>query len=170
MRKPKPESIVIVQDTREQMPLNLAQHGLIVEVDTLPYGDYTVKYPDLRDRLVIERKSLADFAACCGRERDRFENELLALRGYALAYVVGEFGFRDIMGHHYRSLINPNSLMSSIAKWSGWGIHFLFCDNHEGASYVVAKLCTFLAEYEMELACTRCALSEAALERNLSGV
>jgi ERCC4-type nuclease len=157
MSRKKLDGIVAVVDTREQTPLDLVKYGLAVEVATLAYGDYSLLNPDLRHEVAIERKSLPDFVACCGRERERFERELIALRGYRYAYIVGEFGLRDILGHEYRSQISPNAVLSSIARWQTWGIHFLFCDTHEGASYVVAKILCFLAESVVELA--RCQLS-----------
>jgi DNA excision repair protein ERCC-4 len=146
------EKIVVIQDTREKTPLDLACYGLTVEVDTLMYGDYTLRNPNLMRDLIIERKSLADFVACCGRDRERFEKEVVALRGYRNAYLVGEFGLRDILGQNYRSQINPNAVLSSIARWQTYGIHFLFCDTHEGASYITAKLLQFHAEYWTDLA------------------
>lgn len=154
MRKPAPAPIAII-DTREQWPLDLEKYGIAVKRDTLAFGDYSLVYPDMRDEIIIERKSLADFAACCGRERERFERELIALRGFRWPYLVGEFCLRDILDHQYRSQINPNSLLSSIAKWSSWGIHFLFCDDHEGASYICAKVLIFTARREIALACAK---------------
>ena len=150
------KQIVVVQDTREQTPLALAEYGLSVVVEKLDFGDYSIKYPDLRGSFVIERKSLADFVACCGVERDRFERELTALRGFAHPYVVGEFGLRDILGHTYRSKINPKSVMSTIAKWAGEGINFLFCDSPQGASYIAAKLIQFRAEQSLRQAACAC--------------
>lgn len=139
------DKIVVIQDTREQQPLDLEKYGLAVEVEGLPFGDYSIKWPNLLDRFVIERKSLADFAACCGRERDRFERELTALRGYEMPYVVCEFDLAQILSHEYRSQINPNSLLSSIAKWATWKINFLFCSHAAGASYIAAKIIDFTA-------------------------
>ncbi len=149
MPKLKESQITVVIDTREQTPLALERYGFKTVRDTLPFGDYTLRIPDMQSDLAIERKSLPDFVMCCGRERDRFEKELLAMRGYRYRYIVGEFGIRDILSKNYRSQINPNSVLASIAKWSGiYGIHFLFCDHAPGAAYVVSRLLYFLARME----------------------
>lgn len=149
MKKKEDGKITVVIDTREQAPLALAQYGFEIVNGCLPFGDYTVRVPDLETSLVIERKSLADFAMCCGRERDRFEKELIAMRGYRYRYIVGEFGLRDVLGKAYRSQISPNSLLASIAKWSGcYGIHFLFCDTPAGAAYIVARMIYFICRME----------------------
>jgi ERCC4-type nuclease len=161
MKKVEPCEITVIQDTREQCPLDLGKYGLKVEVGTLKFGDYTITCPNLTEEFIIERKSLPDFVACCGRERERFEKELLALRGYRWSFLVCEFGLRDILGHDYRSKINPNAVLSSIAKWSGYGIHFLFCDNTEGASYIASKIIYFTASEVIARARCKVNLPEA---------
>jgi len=151
------KKILIIQDSREQTPFDFDEFDFDVEVGTLPHGDYSVKYPKLQDLLVVERKTLADFVACCGRERDRFERELQSLRGYKLAYVIGEFNLKQVFNHEYRSEISPNSVLASIARWSSNGIRFLFCDDHEIASYVSGKILQFTALNWIELARCRVA-------------
>jgi ERCC4-type nuclease len=68
----KPESVVAIQDTREQTPLDLSP--LQVDVAGLSTGDYSVK--GLEHLVSVERKSLGDFLGVCGGERERFEREL----------------------------------------------------------------------------------------------
>jgi DNA excision repair protein ERCC-4 len=64
----RPEQVVAIVDTREQLPLDLAP--LAVEVGTLATGDYSVR--GLVDVIAIERKSLPDLLGCIGQ--DRIEN------------------------------------------------------------------------------------------------
>ena len=144
-RKARKESrILAVVDTREQRPLNLERHGLATIRDTLPFGDYSLLLPDLRDTVTFERKSIGDFVACCYKERARFEKEVLAMRSYKYKYVVCEFALCEIFQGEYRSLINPDSVASSIAKWSGYGVTFLFAESRDFASYLVAKMLIFI--------------------------
>ena len=156
MVKIKPQDIVIGQDTREQMPYNFSLFDVVVEKVALPYGDYTLLYPDLRQTLIVERKSIDDFTQCCGNWRDRFERELLALRGYKYAYVVGEFSYLQILGHCYKSKIHPHSVIGSIAKWQNWGIKFAFLENRDVAIYYVLSLFRNIAEAETKLAESHC--------------
>lgn len=145
MAKNKPMDIVIAQDTREKKPYDFSFYDLKVELVGLPYGDYTLLYPDLRNILVIERKSIDDLANCCGNDRERFERELLALRGYRHAYVIGEFSLSQVIGCCYKSQIHPHSIIGSIAKWQSWGIRFVFLENRTIATYYVASLFRNLA-------------------------
>lgn len=142
--------LIAIVDTREQQPLDLTKYGLEVVTETLTHGDYSLKYPNLKRHVAIERKSLPDLVACCGRERDRFNRELLALRGYRHRYVVCECSMTDIVDHKYRSRILPQSVIGSIARWSTMGVPFVFADNAEIASRITAKLLTMIATEVIE--------------------
>lgn len=152
MAKPKPEDITAIVDTREQVPLELERYGLKTVVEKLPFGDYSLANPDLRKYLVIERKSLSDLVSCCTWERERFEKEMLALRGYSYCCVVCECNMSDIFAHVYRSKTNPNAVIASISSWLTWGIPFLMAGNERLAAYVVAKLLFFKAREYVEYA------------------
>ncbi len=136
------EGLTIIIDTREQEPWDFSIFdGVSVESGTLAHGDYSLAYPDLRKWVAIERKTLADFVACCGRERSRFERELWALRGYRWKAVVVEATMGDVFNKRYRSQINPNSVVASIARWMGDGIPIVFAETPEGSAWFT---CGFL--------------------------
>lgn len=63
----KPEQVVAVVDTREQLPLDLAP--LQTVAGTLSTGDYSVR--GLEHAIAIERKSLGDLLGCVGQHRER---------------------------------------------------------------------------------------------------
>ena len=90
------KDITAIIDTREQLPLDLESHGLKIVYEALSFGDYSLHYPRLSDHICIERKSLQDFVACCGKERKRFFRELLAMRGYRYKAIVIEAEFEEI--------------------------------------------------------------------------
>lgn len=166
MARKEVTTITAIQDTREQEPLWLEREGVKVEVDTLPFGDYTLRHPDLSELVIVERKSLDDFLACCGRERKRFEKELLALRGYKFAYCVIESNMTTLATGQYRSEISPQAVVSSVAKWSTWGIRFVFADSHELASVIVARLFRFHAERVLQWSRSKVENSPLAGEQN----
>lgn len=143
-------------DTREQTPLDLTKYGLSIERQALAHGDYSLKYPDLRDQVAIERKSLEDFIQCCGWERKRFQREILALRGYRWRAIVCEFALEDVLSHKYRSKIRVDSVIASIARWMEAGIPFIMAGHHQGASYIVAKLLKLIAADAVDLAKQQC--------------
>jgi ERCC4-type nuclease len=69
---------VIKIDSREQAPLVFTR--LQAVAGTLYAGDYSIA--GLESSFAVERKSIDDLANCCmGANRDRFEHELLRLRG-----------------------------------------------------------------------------------------
>ena len=134
----KENKCVAVIDTREQIPLDLAEYGLDVVPGTLPWGDYSIA--GLERLVALERKSIDDFTACCGNERGRFEREILALRGYSVKAVICEFSFSDVLDHRYRSKIEPASVIGSIERWMICGIPFIMAETPAGASWIVAGI------------------------------
>ena len=128
----------IIQDSREQAPyaFNAPRYaGTVVEVGTLQTGDYSLH--GLEDKVAVERKSLPDLVQCLGRERERFERELL--RGAALdAFaVVIEAGWADLAGGNFRSQLNPHAACQSILSFmSRYRVPFLFAGSRAAAEYV----------------------------------
>ena len=117
MRFPRPPlpPLVPLIDTREQLPYSLPG-ALFV---TLGEGDYSVLGADHVVR--VERKTLTDYLACVGRERERFERELHRLRSYPLAFLLLEFTLTELAAGRYSAAVHPRAaVMSAIA----WGVDF----------------------------------------------
>lgn len=147
----KKRKIVIAADTREQLPYDFFSYDNVeVRRTTLQHGDYTVVYPKLWPHLCIERKSLDDFASSCGRDRKRFERELLAMRGYKYAVVVIEAHYTDLLGGYYHSQITPESLAGTVARWNGRGIQFHFAGSRTHAEKFVYNYCMSVANDIMD--------------------
>lgn len=139
------ESFRIVVDTREQMTPR-AKHrlnafGVPYERGTLNFGDYaaniTLPSGDLLDlsqtisaKCVIERKmSLDEMAACLGRERKRFERELIRAKdaGASLYLVIEDGSWEKITAHNYRSKLSPDAFYNSLVAYQcRYGIRVLF--------------------------------------------
>lgn len=81
----KPENVVALIDTREQLPLDLSP--LRVQVGTLDTGDYVLLGCD---HIRIERKSLDDLLGCIGRDRERFDREVIRLLAYPVRVLLVE--------------------------------------------------------------------------------
>ena len=109
----------VVRDTREQKPWLFSHYpDVIVREQKLDEGDYSLfnngenaLYP-----IVIERKELSDFIACCGKERERFVRELERM-AQKLRYLVVIGSLDDIYLENYRSKINPKSVSGSLWSW-----------------------------------------------------
>ncbi|WP_165078599.1 MULTISPECIES: ERCC4 domain-containing protein [unclassified Desulfovibrio] len=136
----------IVVDSREQCPFTFSgprYEGVEVVPGSLTVGDYSLA--GLTDRVALERKELADLVQCLGRERERFERELL--RGMALdAFsVVVEASWADLAGGRYRSRLNPHAACQSVAAFMGrYRVPFLFAGSRAAAEYVAWS---FLRQY-----------------------
>ena len=136
----------ILIDSREQLPFAFSGKGfedVTTEAGSLATGDYSLA--GLADMVAVERKSLDDLAQCLGRERERFERELVRARGLDAFAVVVEGGFDDLAHGRYKSKLNPHSACQSVLAFSArWGIPFLFAGSRAGAEYATAG---FLRQY-----------------------
>lgn len=140
--------MTIVIDTREQTPWRFSEFETMP--GTLPTGDYSIQ--GHLDRVAIERKSLSDFIGCVGRERERFERELLRLRSYKCRAVIIESDMDDIVQGNYRSRVNPNAAVGSMASWqTRYNIPFVLVGEH-GEKYVISMFRCYLKRFNEQMA------------------
>lgn len=135
------DKIVAVIDTREQLPHDLAP--LRMETGTLATGDYSVR--GLENFVAIERKSLPDFVACCGVERERFERCVQRLLAYPTRAIVIEASRADLEAGAWRSKISAASVLGSYWSWQAMGVPIVLSGHREQAARDVAALLTFAA-------------------------
>ena len=91
----------------------------------LDVGDYSIEGEE--NIIVVERKSMDDFVACCSRERDRFERELQRMtQTYRILLV--ECSPLDIFTHQYHSKkVAENCVAGSLTDWYfQYGLQSLF--------------------------------------------
>lgn len=138
-----PEQLVAIIDTREQLPLDLEPLRTIR--DTLQVGDYSVA--GLQSVVAVERKSLGDLVSCCGGERERFQKELDALRGWPVSAVVVESTWRAIEMGGWRSKLTPRQVQASLTSWIAQGHRIILADDHQTAGLIVRDILFFAARY-----------------------
>jgi len=132
----KPEQVVAVIDTREQLPLDLAP--LRTTGGTLATGDYSVA--GLEHVVAIERKSLPDLLACVGTERERFDREVQRLLAYPTKALVVEATWADLEQGQWRSKITPAAAVGSVLGWIATGLPVVMAGDHQRAGRYVARL------------------------------
>ena len=132
----KPEQVVAVVDTREQLPLDLAP--LQTTLGTLATGDYSVV--GLEHVVSVERKSLPDFLGCVGTERERFDREVMRLLAFDVKALVIEATWQDLEAGEWRSKITPQAAIGSALGWIAMGLPILMAGDHERAGRYVSRL------------------------------
>jgi DNA excision repair protein ERCC-4 len=126
------DDLIVIVDTREQTPLEFPAEIVTVR-GTLNAGDYSVQ--GLEDLVAVERKELSDLVACVGPERDRFERELLRLRGWHSKAVMVEATLAQLEKGGWRSQVTPAAVLGSIAAWRiKYKVEFIYAGNHELAA------------------------------------
>lgn len=132
----KPESVVAIIDSREQLPLDLSP--LRTVSGTLATGDYSIV--GLENVVAVERKSLPDLLGCVGQHRERFDREIQRLLGYPSRAVVVEATWADLERGDWRSQVTPAAAVGSVLGWISAGVPILLCGDHARAGRYVSRL------------------------------
>lgn len=139
MKTHQPTPTILV-DTREQTPLLFA--NLPTERATLATGDYSVK--GFESDFCIERKSVADLVQSATFERERFERELVRMRGYSFRRLLVVGSLADIEGHNYRSQANPKAIIASLTAFEvRYSLPVCFRETPEAAAVQVERWATY---------------------------
>jgi DNA excision repair protein ERCC-4 len=126
----------IIVDTREQAPLVFTR--LQAVPGTLAAGDYSVA--GMEHLISIERKSIDDLANCCmGTNRDRFERELLRLRGYRFKRLLVVGTREDIAAGHYHSKIAPKAVLATLGAFEARYLPVVFAETPEAGAREVER-------------------------------
>ena len=132
----RPEQVVAVVDTREQLPLDLSP--LQTVGGTLITGDYSVK--GLEGVIAIERKSLGDLLGCIGQHRERFDREVMRLLAYPTRAIVVEATWPDLEQGEWQSKVTPNAAIGSVLGWIAAGVPIIMAGDHARAGRYVSRL------------------------------
>jgi len=139
--------LIIITDSREQLPYNFQGYDVQVVRAGLPAGDYSLK--GCENVAAIERKTIDDLIGCLTKGRGRFEKELNRLRPYTLAVVVVEASLEEVAHGKYTSKMSAQAALQSIfAMQVRYGIPFMFCGSRRGGEYATHGL---LSKYAREI-------------------
>jgi DNA excision repair protein ERCC-4 len=128
----------ILIDTREQAPLRFSS-AVDVERVTLETGDYSLAGHTAEVR--IERKSVPDFVACVGPERERFLEQMKRLAGYGVRALVIEGSWAQLSSGSYRSNTRPQSVTGTLlALVTDLGLPILLAEDARGAAECVERM------------------------------
>lgn len=134
--------IIILQDTRETLPIMFSRDESIAAVRKikLNFGDYQALYPDgSRSSIVFERKSVADLWTTMTKGHERFMNELQrAVKARAKLVLIIEAPFSSILIGFERSKYPGTAMIKKLWTLSHvYGLPFVFCQNrHDMSSYI----------------------------------
>lgn len=160
-------NITIIEDTREQLPLEITRFpvergGIQFQPGEprqrsedfkypekgLPVGDYSLKgFHNFKNPgIIIERKSLDDLCGSLGKGRERFLQEVEKMRAFRFRALVIEATESQVDLHEYRSLIEPASVFGTLdALAVRANLHVFWCGDAYGAARKVEQLVWFFA-------------------------
>ena len=125
----------VVIDTREQLPLPISR--LPVARVGLSTGDYSVLGAE--NLFAVERKSIADLVSSVTTERERFERELVRLRGYEFRRLLIVGTKLEIERHKYCSNVSPRAVLASLSAFDARYAPVVFAPTPEVAAVMVER-------------------------------
>jgi DNA excision repair protein ERCC-4 len=139
----------IIYDNREQAPLVFLR--LQAVPSTLAVGDYSIR--GMEHLISVERKSLDDLANCSmGDNRDRFERELLKLRGYRFCRLLIVGSREDIAAGRYHSRIAPKAVLATLGAFEARYLPVVFAETPQEAAVTVERWFWYFAREVVEAA------------------
>ena len=107
---------------------------------TLETGDLCVAA--LPDGVVVERKAVSDLYGCLGKERERFERELIRSRYLGRLVVVVDGNMSDLLtlAHNRGGTLNVNSIIGTLAAWQRRYAPFFFAGSVRTAAEFTERL------------------------------
>lgn len=142
--------MVIVVDTREQLPYLFKKYDYEIIKKGLDSGDYSILNHE--NEITIERKSKEDLYGCIGNGRERFERELQRLRKYNRSCVVIESSISDFVNNApLYTKVSPLAAIRSCFSWYiKYNVPFLFCENRDIAENTTRNLLELYYKHSIE--------------------
>ncbi|MCD8325892.1 MAG: ERCC4 domain-containing protein [Lachnospiraceae bacterium] len=157
------KDLVILVDSREQKNGHILEYldktGIAYRVGKLSYGDYSFLLPEAAQGhdltfcqdIVIERKaSLEELSGNLTRERERFDREFLRAKADGCkAYLMIEDpgGYSAVIGHKYRTQMNPQAFMASLKTWEGrFDANVQFIDRQHSGYFILSTFQYYLRQ------------------------
>jgi ERCC4-type nuclease len=140
---------VVLVDSREQQPLPF--RNLKTVTATLATGDYSIQ--GLQMLFSVERKSVSDLVGCVvGENRQRFERELLRLRGYRFRRLLIVGSRAEIELQRYHSRISPKAVLGSLSAWEcRFDVPVVYAATPAQAALEVERWCWYFAREMVEV-------------------
>jgi len=145
--------VIIIKDTREQLPLNFRRSKNVEDVITkkLDTGDYSLL--GYEDKIAIERKSCSDLFSTLGGGHKRFKKELeRALEfDYFAILVEGSFSSvynKDFDEARYSKMRGDVAIKILFTLKFKYGIDVIFCNGKKEAAAIIRNV--FIAYTKMK--------------------
>ena len=120
-----PNELVLVIDTREQLPLFTRTKDLLIVKRKLDNGDYSLQ--GFEDKFVIERKGINDFYAYISSERNKTEEKMKRLQSFMFAGLVIEANESDLLAHQLYTKTSPEVARQSLVSFEvRYGVHVYY--------------------------------------------
>jgi len=141
--------LVLLQDSREQAPLDFSGHEGVDKVETigLPFGDYTAMMDGEQIPVCFERKSIGDLWGTMTSGYERFKKEMQKAKDCNHKLIlVTECTYDDVLQGFDRSEYLGTSMVQKLhTLYVKYDLEWFPCDGREEMAHHISQ--TFSAIY-----------------------
>lgn len=142
--------MIIIQDTREQIPWDFTFFGANQKVKKLDTGDYSLE--GLEDKFCIERKmSTGEIAINLGSKNKTFVKELDRIMEFEYKFLICEFSIKTLLSFPAFSGIpkdklkfvrmSANYIVSLLGKYEEkYGLEIIYCNDKNEATNIAYEI------------------------------
>jgi ERCC4-type nuclease len=119
-----PSDMIILQDTREQIPLfgQRLPKGMVLCSETLKFGDYSLR--GFAESFAIERKGISDLLSYCTTEREKTKRKMEQFKKMEWVGLVVECRESELYRPYIHSSISPELIRQCLVSFSiRYGVH-----------------------------------------------
>ena len=131
-----PDQVTAVIDQDEEIPFDVTPLRSVTK--HLTTGDYSIL--GLEKVVAIERKSLGDYLACVGGERDRFQRQVDRLMAFPVRALVIETTWPQLEAGDWRRQVTPESAIGTLIGIIAQGLPVLLAGDHARAGRYTSRL------------------------------
>jgi ERCC4-type nuclease len=145
-----PEGMVIIQDTREALPLfTRLPKGLTIRSEKLDTGDYSLA--GFQKSFCVERKMISDLISFCTSEREKTKQKLERMKKMDWSALVIEAKESDLYRPYLNSSVSPEVIRQSLVSFSiRWGVH-IYIGSRENCCRFILDHCIKFYRIKKEL-------------------
>ncbi len=134
-----PENMVVIVDTREQLPLfTKPPKGLLLVRDYLTDGDYSLR--GFQDKICFERKA-SDIFSYCTSEQEKTKKKMERFKSFEFVGLIIELKESSLFQFQTFTAAHPESIRGALISFEvRYGVHIFYGNRENCARWMLDRM------------------------------
>jgi ERCC4-type nuclease len=137
-----PENMVVIVDTREQLPLfTKPPKGLLLVRDYLTDGDYSLR--GFQDKICFERKA-SDIFSYCTSEQEKTKKKMERFKSFEFVGLIIELKESSLFQFQTFTSAHPESIRGALISFEvRYGVHIFYGNRENCARWMLDRMARY---------------------------